>query len=49
MITHMIEALTSPMAWGTPFGIGFFLVCLGIFMVCMSAFAWIASQSKKTK
>lgn len=28
----MMEALTTPLAWTSPFGVGFFLVCFAAFM-----------------
>ena len=38
----MIEALTSPLAWSSPFGIGFFLVCFGVFI-------YLVTRINKTK
>ncbi len=35
----MVEALTSPLSWMSPFGVGFFLVCLG-------AFLWLVTRMK---
>lgn len=32
----MIETLLSPTAWGSPLGVGFFLVCLGTFIFLLS-------------
>lgn len=33
---NFVEALTNPTSWGTPLGVGFFLVCLGIFLFLLS-------------
>ncbi len=33
----MIEALLQPSAWGSPLGIGVFLVCLGVFLYLLKA------------
>jgi hypothetical protein len=32
----MIDALFNPAAWGSPVGLGIFLVCLGIFIYLLS-------------
>lgn len=31
-----MEALFNPMAWGSPLGLGIFLICLGIFIFLVS-------------
>lgn len=31
-----MEALFNPIAWGSPVGLGFFLVCLGAFLFLLS-------------
>ena len=36
----MTEALISPLAWMSPFGVGFFLVCLGVFI-------WLVTKNSK--
>lgn len=36
----MIDALTSPLAWTSPFGVGFFLVAFGVFV-------WLVTGTKK--
>lgn len=41
----MIEALFSPANWGSPLGVGLFLVCLGIFIYLLS----LADRNKKSK
>ena len=45
----MIEALLSPMGWGSPVQMGIFLVCIGILMVCLGAFIWLLSKAKVLK
>ena len=32
----VLEALSQPIAWGSPLGVGIFLVCLGIFLYLLS-------------
>ena len=32
----MMKALLSPAAWGSPLGVGIFLICLGIFIYILS-------------
>ncbi len=39
----MIDALLSPMAWGSPLGVGIFLICLGFFIYLLS----LADKNKK--
>ncbi|MFP4403655.1 MAG: hypothetical protein ACLFPJ_04855 [Candidatus Woesearchaeota archaeon] len=41
----MLEALLSPEAWGSPLGVGIFLMCLGVFIYLLS----LADKNKKTK
>lgn len=38
-----IEALLQPMAWGSPLGVGIFLICLGLFIYLLS----LADRNKK--
>ena len=39
----MLDAMFNPAAWGSPAGIGIFLVCLGIFIYLLS----LAERKKK--
>lgn len=39
----MFEALLSPAAWGSPLGVGIFLICLGLFIYLLS----LADKKKK--
>ena len=41
----MFEALFSPVAWGSPLGVGLFLICLGIFLYFLS----LADKNSKCK
>ena len=41
----MFDGLFNPAAWGSPGGIGIFLVCLGLMMYLMS----LADKKKKRK
>ena len=41
----MIHNLFSPAAWGSPIGLGFFLVCLGLFIYLLS----LADKNKPKK
>lgn len=40
-----MEAMFSPVNWGTPVGLGIFLVCLGLFIYLLS----LADKNKKGK
>ena len=39
----MIESVSSPAAWGSPIGVGIFLLCLGLFIYLLS----LAEKNKK--
>jgi hypothetical protein len=39
----MLDSLFTPAAWGSPIGLGIFLVCLGLFIYLLS----LADRTKK--
>ncbi|MCA9485527.1 MAG: hypothetical protein KC506_01645 [Nanoarchaeota archaeon] len=45
----MFEAFTTGYAWGSPGGLGFFMVSIGIFMICLGFFIWLVSKAEKNK
>ena len=40
---------TLILGWGTPVGIGIFLLCLGISMLCLGGFICFVTKSQKIK
>ncbi|AKG54069.1 hypothetical protein DGWBC_1431 [Dehalogenimonas sp. WBC-2] len=37
------------LGWGTPIGIGIFLLCLGGFMLCLGGFIYLLAKAQKLK
>jgi hypothetical protein len=44
-----MSALFSPIAWGSPGGVGFFLVCLGIFLYLLGRTGGKNDKNNKNK
>jgi len=44
-VIKILEALLSPVSWGSPLGVGVFLLCLGVFLYLLS----LAEKNKKAK
>lgn len=43
----MVSTLFSPAGWGSPLGIGLFLVCVGLLMICLGVFILIVAKAQR--